>query len=1115
MRKMLRMRRKFALILCAICFSVFIFIYFLLNHSIANEKNDATKFQQSSSKSVNHKHRGDSGDVPAKRMKKQETEIMRNEIMPERPAIEAPFHGDNQNSQCRFRTDIEPKPDIQMLDVYETIPFENADGGPWKQGWRVTYDEHEWNSHHKLKVFVVPHSHNDPGWIKTFDEYYDQLTKSILTNMLSHLIENPDMTFIWAEISYFSRWYENLSTDEKDDVKTLLKRRQLEFVTGGWVMPDEANSHWLSILQQLTEGQTWLKTHLNVTPKSSWSIDPFGQSSVMALILKGADFENMLIQRTHYEVKKYLAKRKQLEFRWRQLWDSNGDTDIFAHMMPFYSYDVPHTCGPDPKVCCQFDFKRLPGYGLTCPWRIPPRPIDDSNVKKRSELIVDQWKKKATLYKTRALLIPLGDDFRYNQNTEWEAQRKNFEKLFEFINNEPSLHVEVKFGTLQEYFDAVHAEKKLHEFPSLSGDFFTYADREDHYWSGYFTSRPYHKRLDRILLNYLRSAEMLHAWSDWNDENQLENHLQGARRALSLFQHHDGITGTARDHVVKDYERQMMDALKSCKFVIQQAAYRHLTKPSIYQPDYKFTYFNIDDSRTIGMNDNRPTIILGESLPIKYVVLHNSLPRYRQEIVDFHVSKPFVMVEDLDGRAIESQIIPVWSWHKGAYGTLVPQVSTTKYRLLFKAKVPSLGLSTYIIRSTNSVSQSLGTTFSKLQIFTQFPFSVNLPDYPNQVEFSEPRDITLRVGNEGLSASFNSKGLLKSMSTNTDEHFPIHMEFLKYGAARGAERSGAYLFLPDGPAIPMKQPGSITVLLTTGNLESSIATGLPYVIHKNIFRSGEKALEIRNKVDVGDLSNTEIIMRMSTGIESKDVFYTDLNGFEYIKRKRFTKLPIQANYYPIPSGMYIEDDANRLTLLTAQPLGGSSLASGEIEIMQDRRLDQDDNRGLGQGVQDNVPILNIFKLKVESMSSCEKRSEKYRGGYLTSTMHTEMNRLLHPMEKLVWHENDWIGVQPNFGEERSSLDIGTEIAVLRNLKHVATNSHKKSTMGLVINRVHLEQCKDENASSDTINIHQTLGINQNLDIFNSSLTLLRKKSQIKTPSMNICPMEIKAFIINR
>lgn len=205
-----------------------------------------------------------------------------------------------------------------MLDIYENLPFENVDGGPWKQGWRITYDSHQWNSHHKLKVFVVPHSHNDPGWLKTFDQYYEQSTKLILMNMLQQLTENPEMTFIWAEISYFSKWYESLSPEDRNGVKNLLKRRQLEFVTGGWVMNDEANSHWLSILQQLTEGQVWLKAHFNITPKSSWSIDPYGLSSVMSLLLKGSDFENLVIQRVHYEVKKYLAKNRQLEFRWRQ-----------------------------------------------------------------------------------------------------------------------------------------------------------------------------------------------------------------------------------------------------------------------------------------------------------------------------------------------------------------------------------------------------------------------------------------------------------------------------------------------------------------------------------------------------------------------------------------------------------------------------------------------------------------------------------------------------------------------------------------------------------------------------------------------------------------------------
>lgn len=88
-------------------------------------------------------------------------------------------------------------------------------------------------------------------------------------------------------------------------------------------MPDEANSHWLCVLQQLTEGQSWLKIHLNVTPISAWAIDPFGHSATMPYILKKSGFENLLIQRTHYSVKKRLAQQKQLEFRWQQMWGRN------------------------------------------------------------------------------------------------------------------------------------------------------------------------------------------------------------------------------------------------------------------------------------------------------------------------------------------------------------------------------------------------------------------------------------------------------------------------------------------------------------------------------------------------------------------------------------------------------------------------------------------------------------------------------------------------------------------------------------------------------------------------------------------------------------------------
>lgn len=182
-------------------------------------------------RSIAHNRHASEHNVAAKRprpgnaINALEREIV--DAKSEKMALEPPFHSDNQNLQCSFRTDVDPKPDIQMLDVYESLPFENSDGGPWKQGWRITYDTHEWNSHHKLKVFVVPHSHNDPGWIKTFDEYYEQSTASILTNMLHQLLENPDMKFIWAEISYFSRWYGDLTAEDKDDVKTYVAKRNM------------------------------------------------------------------------------------------------------------------------------------------------------------------------------------------------------------------------------------------------------------------------------------------------------------------------------------------------------------------------------------------------------------------------------------------------------------------------------------------------------------------------------------------------------------------------------------------------------------------------------------------------------------------------------------------------------------------------------------------------------------------------------------------------------------------------------------------------------------------------------------------------------------------------
>ena len=43
----------------------------------------------------------------------------------------------------------------------------------------------------------------------------------------------------------------------REKVQKLLDGGQLEIVTGGWVMNDEANSHYFAITEQLMAGHEW------------------------------------------------------------------------------------------------------------------------------------------------------------------------------------------------------------------------------------------------------------------------------------------------------------------------------------------------------------------------------------------------------------------------------------------------------------------------------------------------------------------------------------------------------------------------------------------------------------------------------------------------------------------------------------------------------------------------------------------------------------------------------------------------------------------------------------------------------------------------------------------
>ena len=109
---------------------------------------------------------------------------------------------------------------------------------------------------------------------------------------------------------------------------------------------------------------------------------------------------------------------------------------------------------------------------------------------------------------SNVILVPLGDDFRYNKEKEVDQQYTNYKKLIDYINANKNRYrnATLQFGTPIDYFNA--AQERYQKFPTLKGDFFVYADifseGRPAYWSGYYTTRPFFKILGRDLEHNLR-----------------------------------------------------------------------------------------------------------------------------------------------------------------------------------------------------------------------------------------------------------------------------------------------------------------------------------------------------------------------------------------------------------------------------------------------------------------------------------------------------------------------------------------------------------------------------------------------------------------------------------
>ncbi|CAG5127009.1 unnamed protein product [Candidula unifasciata] len=895
--------------------------------------------------------------------------------------------------------------------------------------------------------------------------------------------------------------------DFKVHVKRLLRRGQLEITLGGWVMPDEASSHYISVIDQLIEGHQWLWENLGVRPENSWSIDPFGHSSTMPYLWKRSGMTNMAS----------LIKEKALEFNWRQMWDMTGSTDIFCHVMPYMLYNIKYTCGPNTFSCLHFDFRAI--HGETS--ESLATEVTDGNVESSAEMLYRQYRAKANYFRYNTILVPIGDDFRYDREVEWDQQYNNYQKLIQFMNSKPEWNIHVQWGTLKHYFQNVEDERNKRKFldknddpPVLSGDFFPYSDKDMAYWTGYFSTRPFDKYLSRELQSILQAADILNTLYyavSKRKNGKSEVHfstqaslLQQARRALGLFLHHDAITGTSKSFVVEDYEQNLFRALENVrdvmKFLIQSLlSDGQVESPVVFQPETaRKHYQGLPQKQLISVAESGTT-----------VAFFNSLAHPRQQVVHLLVDTHHVVVMSSTAEVISIEISPEWS--KGQESVIIENI----FELSFIADISPFAITSYTLY--RRTPPPLSVHLKSIEVINsprgKVHSSVHFPASSLRVKKTDP----IKIDNQVIQLTFdpNTGSLFEVKDMVTGREHQLNISFQVY-QSRG---SGAYLFSPKEAATPLFS-NIPTMTISRGSLTTTVVVDFgQQVVHTvTLYHKPSQlaaAIFIENLVNIDQLKDKEVVMRLDTDIDNHDLsYFTDQNAFQFIRRRTNKDLPIEANYYPITSGVVLEDPTSRLTLLTAQPHGVACLAIGQVELMLDRQLVMDDKRGLGEGVTDIKPTISRFVIMMEQITLSE--SSTTSSSYHTSLSLASLgvsDMLQQPLLSFFTNVNTTI-----FSRTVSLLSspVPCDLSII-SFRSLTTGSLDYNGTSLMLHRRGYDCSFPSNNHLCSLAEYPltfgTLLTKFNLsNIYETSLTLTSNKRPVSpTDKISIAPMEIATF----
>ncbi|KAL7642572.1 UNVERIFIED_CONTAM: hypothetical protein RMT77_007133 [Armadillidium vulgare] len=784
-----------------------------------------------------------------------------------------------------------------------------------------------------INVHLVCHTHDDVGWLKTVDQYYYGSRKRItwvgvqyiLDSVMQSLLKDQNRKFIYVESAFFFRWWNEQDEKTKSIVQMLVQNGQLEFINGGWSMNDEAAAHYNAIIDQMTLGLLKINETFGekAFPRIAWQIDPFGHSKEQASLFAQMGMDGLFFGRLDYDDKRERWNKKQMEMVWKGSNSLGEESWLFTGALPNgYS---------PPKGFC---------FDLLCPddpIMDDPR-LEDYNKEEMVDTFLSRVEEQRKGYATSNLIMTMGEDFDY---VYAEAYYKNLDKLIKYVNarQENGSKVNLVYSTPSCYLDALHDENI--QWPTKTDDFFPYASDPHAFWTGYFTSRPTLKGLIRKCNNLLQAIKQVSALLRLNRGEELERLAE----AMAVAQHHDAVTGTAKQDVTDDYYKRLSLGMLGTNELLSEG-FRKMTQSSNSVPKCtEYVYCPLLNISSCQFTEDQQSFVVN---------IYNPVSRVISSYVRIPIIKP-VNYEILNEKEekIEYNVIPLPKEVK-----LIPgRDSKAEYELVFLAKdLPAFGVQQYLVSATNS-RRNLRKIKRKYlhssedKIITKGDISVTLDGTTNKLKYIE---FGRKNGKSGKIEVSQDWMWYAGMAGNNTESI--------YRA------SGAYIFRPDGSIKKFSDVGKITAIYDdslVAEIHQQWTTWVSQVLRIYKDKNYVESEWLVGPIPIEDGIGKEIVNRFHfKNLKTNQTFYTDANGREMQKRvkdfrstwKLNSTEPVSQNYYPVTSRIIISssDGKVKAAIMNDRAQGGTSLSDGQMELMVHRRLLYDDAFGVGEALNETA-----------------------------------------------------------------------------------------------------------------------------------------------------------------